>query len=379
MVDTSKVKNLYIILNTPINSKSMSGGDKIFIKISEIIKHNYGVGVTFIGCPDGINLVKNTSKIKFNYFLLNNISGENRNIFITYFLRLLFVFRILFLKIEKNSVVVSASDFITDTIPLFILKLKYQKEIKIFSSMFLRKKFKSFSLKDLLFFLSQNITIFLTKTSGSKIFTNLIDIKFLENKGLNSNQILVLPGGVENFNSIYQTKKYDACFVGRISYQKGIDILLQIWSNVTQINPNLILALIVSGTDAEISNLKSEISALNLSNNIKFLGFLDNEEKYQVMSESKILLFPSRFESFGIVVAESLNLNVPVVSFELEALKLNYSGGIVYSQNQEEFIKNILNLLDNPKRIDELGKEGKVSISEYSWEKIAQKFLQDLV
>ena len=152
MVDTSKVKNLYIILNTPINSKSMSGGDKIFIKISEIIKHNYGVGVTFIGCPDGINLVKNTSKIKFNYFLLNNISGENRNIFITYFLRLLFVFRILFLKIEKNSVVVSASDFITDTIPLFILKLKYQKEIKIFSSMFLRKKFKSFSLKDLLFF-----------------------------------------------------------------------------------------------------------------------------------------------------------------------------------------------------------------------------------
>jgi glycosyltransferase involved in cell wall biosynthesis len=379
MVDTSKVKNLYIILNTPINSKSMSGGDKIFIKISEIIKHNYGVGVTFIGCPDGINLVKNTSKIKFNYFLLNNISGENRNIFITYFLRLLFVFRILFLKIEKNSVVVSASDFITDTIPLFILKLKYQKEIKIFSSMFLRKKFKSFSLKDLLFFLSQNITIFLTKTSGSKIFTNLIDIKFLENKGLNSNQILVLPGGVENFNSIYRTKKYDACFVGRISYQKGIDILLQIWSNVTQINPNLILALIVSGTDAEISNLKSEISALNLSNNIKFLGFLDNEEKYQVMSESKILLFPSRFESFGIVVAESLNLNVPVVSFELEALKLNYSGGIVYSQNQEEFIKNILNLLDNPKRIDELGKEGKVSISEYSWEKIAQKFLQDLV
>ena len=148
---------------------------------------------------------------------------------------------------------------------------------------------------------------------------------------------------------------------------------------MTQINPNLILALIVSGTDAEISNLKSEISALNLSNNIKFLGFLDNEEKYQVMSESKILLFPSRFESFGIVVAESLNLNVPVVSFELEALKLNYSGGIVYSQNQEEFIKNILNLLDNPKRIDELGKEGKVSISEYSWEKIAQKFLQDLV
>jgi hypothetical protein len=79
MEDTLKDRNLYIILNTPINSKSMSGGDKIFIKISEILASEYGYKINFIGCPDGINLVKNSTKSIFKYYQINNISGEGRN------------------------------------------------------------------------------------------------------------------------------------------------------------------------------------------------------------------------------------------------------------------------------------------------------------
>lgn len=379
MADISKAKNYYILLNTPITSKSMSGGDKIYIKISEILKDYYGYNVTFIGCPDGINLVKNSSSLDFNYIYLNNYSGEGKNIILVYFLRLLSSINVLFLKIEKKSVVISASDFVTDTIPMFLLKMKYQKEIQIISSMFLRKELNNFTFKDILFYFSQSITIFLTRVSKSKIFTNLIDIDFLNKMGIPKKNILILPGGVEELGLENSNKVYDACFVGRISYQKGIDLLLNIWKEVVKKNPKLRLSLIVSGTDSEISDLKSEISAKGLSKNIDFFGFLDNLDKYQIMSNSKILLFPSRYESFGIVVAESLNLKVPVIAFELEALKLNYSGGIVYSKDLVEFTDNILDLINNPLRLELLGNEGKKAVVNYSWKKITQKFLEDLV
>ena len=379
MENILKGKNLAIILNTPITSKSMSGGDKIFIKISEILVKKHNFKVTFIGCPEGIKLVKNSTKVNFKYISLNNISGENRNIFLTYFLRLIIIFKVFFIKI-KPSYIISASDFITDTIPLFLLKIRFRNRVKCFSSMFLRKEFSQIKcLRDLFFYISQNITLSLSKIFGISIFTNLIDLNFLISKGFSKRKLKILPGGIDKFNLKNLPKKYDSCFVGRISHQKGLDKLLIIWKEAVKIKSDIKLSLIVSGTDAEISDLKSEISLLGLSKNIEFLGFLDNKKKYEVIQQSKILLFPSRYESFGIVVSEALNLEVPVISFELEALKLNYSAGILYSRDNSEFLKNIFLLLNNPILSENLGKEGKKAVKYYSWENIANKFLIDLV
>lgn len=380
MEDTLKDRNLYIILNTPINSKSMSGGDKIFIKISEILASEYGYKINFIGCPDGINLVKNSTKSIFKYYQINNISGEGRNLFLTYILRLLLIYNVLFLKIEKNSYVISASDFITDTFALFVLRIKYGSGIKAYSSMFLRKEISNnLNVKDILFLLSQVSTLFLTKIFKLKIFTNQIDREFLKKKGISSSNIIILPGGVEEVKIENLEKIYDACFVGRISFQKGTDILLEILKSIIKTKHNFKLALIVSGTVAEISNLKSEISANNLDENIQFLGFLDNQAKYEVISRSKMMIFPSRYESFGIVVAESLNLKVPVVAFGLEALKLNFTNGILYSKNSQEFTDNIKLLLSDKKLIYKLGIEGKKCVERYNWRQITHNFFKDLV
>ncbi|NBO17474.1 MAG: glycosyltransferase, partial [Proteobacteria bacterium] len=122
-----------------------------------------------------------------------------------------------------------------------------------------------------------------------------------------------------------------------------------------------------------------EIKERNLSNNIISLGFLDNKEKYRVISNSKMLLFPSRFESFGIVVAESLNFGIPVIAFDLEALKLNFDEGILFSKNKEEFIKNIFTILEYPSIAEKIGNSGKSFVKKYSWEKIVKNFVDNLV
>jgi len=55
--------------------------------------------------------------------------------------------------------------------------------------------------------------------------------------------------------------------------------------------------------------------------NTKFLGFLDNEEKYRAVKASRVFLFPSSNESWGIVVAEALACGLPVVAFDIPATR----------------------------------------------------------
>jgi glycosyltransferase involved in cell wall biosynthesis len=245
--------------------------------------------------------------------------------------------------------------------------------------MFLRKELsKTSNISDLIYKLSQKITIYITKICKFRIFTNKIDVNYLRNRGIKGSMVKVLPGGVDNINLI-PNKKYDACFIGRIHPQKGIPVLLKIWKKFIQKNPQAILAFICSGNKEEVVSLKNQIKKLGLQSNIKFFGFLDNQDKLQVLANSKMFLFPSSYESFGITVLEALSLKIPVVSFDLDAVKINFKEGVLISKNEKEFLTNILRLSGDSELRDSLGKLGyKLSLN-FSWKKIATQFLNDLV
>lgn len=378
MENISKVKNIFIILNSPTSKLGMSGSDKIYIKIGEEILGK-NINYSFLTNPDGKKILTNSSHSKFEVHLVNNISVDPQNLVGGYLLRILGSFKILFVKIPKNSVVISSSDFLTDTLVLLLIYLKYGKNNLYFTSMFLRKNLnKRFNFSDLLYKFSQLITIQITKLFHLKIFTNKIDISYLNSKGIDKRNILVLPGGIERVE-LQEKKKFDACFVGRIHPQKGIQILLKLWKKFVISHPEAMLALICSGSANQTKDLKLQIKRQGLKNNIKFLGFLDNLDKYKVIAGSKMFLFPSSYESFGISLLEALSLKIPAVSFDLEAIRLNFDHGVLISKNEKEFFKNIEKLFRHPSLREELGAAGfKVSLK-YTWPKIAAQFLNDLV
>lgn len=372
--------NIYIILNSPINPNSMSGSDKIFIKVAENIVKKKLYKVTFIGCLDGISLVKNSSNEKrFNFYTFNNYKIGKFGIIPLYVLRIISSLKLIFYKIPKNSIVISGSDALTDSIPLLILLVKNRGKLKYFSSMFMRKTLsESSSVNDLLFKFSQEITILITRIFKIKIFCNQIDENYLNKKGININKIFVLPGGIE-FQVFDSFKKYDACFVGRINKVKGIPRLLDVWESVVRKNSQLKLAMVCSGTDKEVEEVKNLISFKKLQNNIIFLGYLDNIEKMKIIASSKVLLLPSFYESFGMVVLESFSVKVPVVAYDLESLRFNFEDKILYSTDNRDFKKNIFKLLDNTDLRERFGILGYDFSKKYSWENITEKFLTSLV
>jgi len=105
-------------------------------------------------------------------------------------------------------------------------------------------------------------------------------------------------------------------YAGHVSYRKGADVLAQAMRGVLIKRPNLHLVY-VGGIFSEKGRLVSDdilcLLGPDLKERVHFLGRISREETLYCMTKAKVFAFPSRLESFGLVVVEAMSCGVPVV------------------------------------------------------------------
>ena len=154
----------------------------------------------------------------------------------------------------------------------------------------------------------------------------------------------------------------DTLFLGRLSQEKGVDLLLRAWAKVKNRNRRLVIA----GTGPEESFLKKLASDLNLAN-VVFTGFLDKEQQVSLWSNSSALVVPSIWdEPFGMVVLEAWAKERPVVAFAKgarpELIHHGVNGLLADPFSVEALAKNIQELIDKPDLGPRLGKAGNLCL-----------------
>ena len=85
----------------------------------------------------------------------------------------------------------------------------------------------------------------------------------------------------------------------------------------------------VIGSDINFDDVVKRVKDKGLFENIKFMGFLNGIDKFTVMKSSKICIFPSTYESFGMVVAEAMACGLPVVAYDLPVYREIYPVGMI--------------------------------------------------
>ncbi|NJE04932.1 glycosyltransferase family 4 protein [Thermococcus sp. M36] len=106
--------------------------------------------------------------------------------------------------------------------------------------------------------------------------------------------------------------------------------------------------------------------------NVRFLGYRKDVEK--ILSESALLVLPSKREGFGLVVLEAGSLGVPAVGRRVSAIpELIRDGknGLTF-RDFDELVRVVEELLE-PKRNVKAGRTGKKVASMYSWEAVARE------
>lgn len=153
------------------------------------------------------------------------------------------------------------------------------------------------------------------------------------------------PFAPQNYIKEMSTKTVLA--VGRLTYSKGFDLLLQAWKKVHEKFPDWKLNIV--GEGEERNRLESFINKNHLNHSVKLVGNTNEIDTYYRNSE--IFCLSSRYEGFGMVLIEALAFGLPIVSFDCQAGPseiLEGTGSIlVPKENIEQLSHSLIELMAN--------------------------------
>jgi glycosyltransferase involved in cell wall biosynthesis len=145
--------------------------------------------------------------------------------------------------------------------------------------------------------------------------------------------------------------KKQLCFIGRMDiYQKGIDLMLESFSEFIKYAPGTSFVLVGLYLDHEITALNALLEKFHLnSSQVKVMGKVSAVEKYQILSESYAYFQLSRFEGFGLSIVEALSMAKPVIisdNVPIHEVIHKYEAGYIASDAQQALtgIKEIFEL-----------------------------------
>jgi glycosyltransferase involved in cell wall biosynthesis len=175
-----------------------------------------------------------------------------------------------------------------------------------------------------------------------KLYKEKFDLNF---------EYLPSPLDTQKFSNISDVTKIEnqVAYVGRDSYEKGIDILKQAES---KINGHVIYCTDRSWDDA-----------------------------MKIIKSSQVVVVPSRMESLPTIVKEAFYLNVPVVATNVggipELISDNDTGLLVPPENPEKIADAVNDLLSNPEKAEKLAINGNNFVKKnMTWDVVLPKFIQ---
>jgi glycosyltransferase involved in cell wall biosynthesis len=173
--------------------------------------------------------------------------------------------------------------------------------------------------------------------------------------------------------------------VGRFAEKKGFKYLIQAMPEILKKRPQAKLVLIGFGPQKE--TLKQLIAELNLKNSVLLPGSKTGDELAQYFATADIFIGPSVVtdsgdtEGQGVVFLEAMASGTAVIASDVGGVKdavRNMDTGLLIPQKDPEAIaEKTLLLLEDQELRNKLAKSGqRLAENEYSWEKIAERFLE---
>ncbi|MCD6149976.1 glycosyltransferase family 4 protein [bacterium] len=172
--------------------------------------------------------------------------------------------------------------------------------------------------------------------------------------------------------------------LGRLAKRKGVTWFIN--NVMRQLDKNIIY--VVAGEGKDKRAIEKAVKKNDLQNRIKLLGNISNEEKLKLYNNVDVFIQPNievkgDMEGFGLVVLEAASCELPVVASNLEGLKdaiqNGQNGFLVKPYDSESYKKKIEYLLNDDGFRKKFGQRArKYTIENYSWEKIAGRYLEEI-
>jgi glycosyltransferase involved in cell wall biosynthesis len=169
--------------------------------------------------------------------------------------------------------------------------------------------------------------------------------------------------------------------LGRLAVEKNFDKLLHIVQRCQE--QNIKLELFIAGEGSEKENLIKLTQQLNITKQVKFLGWIKNKQEF--FAKIDIFILPSNNETFGIVLLEAMKYKVPIITTNTDgasAIITDQQNGLLVSKSPLEQMINqiiaaIIKLSSNPQLVEKITNNASKDLQEkYSYQALADIFVK---
>jgi glycosyltransferase involved in cell wall biosynthesis len=164
-------------------------------------------------------------------------------------------------------------------------------------------------------------------------------------------------------------------FVGRFESRKGVDVLLEAMSRVLPDHPDV--DLVLAGEDRPLRPGEPPFGATWLARHadrpwarrVSMVGVVDDDVLHEYYARADLVVLPSRYESFGLVMAEAMMHARPLISTDAsgvrEVVRNGVDGLLVAPGDVDELETAIRRLLADPDQARALGKAARERFDEH--------------
>jgi glycosyltransferase involved in cell wall biosynthesis len=198
-----------------------------------------------------------------------------------------------------------------------------------------------------------------------------------------------------NFQSIFNDKilKPYLLFIGRLEERKNICGIIEAYKILKE-KYNIPHSLVLTGSPGyNYKNIKSTVNGSQFVNEIIETGFVSDEEKWELLKNADVFLFPTFYEGFGLPVLEAQSVGTPVAASNnssipevagsktefSEFLKLGFrkddAGSVLLANphSPEDIAEATYELISDKVLRDDIIKKGSENVKRFSWEECSLK------
>ena len=204
-------------------------------------------------------------------------------------------------------------------------------------------------------------------------------VKELQSYGYKKQLAVVKNGNTDNtFEEKAYTPngKFTLTYVGRIVKYKNLDFVLEVVKELTKTTKNFVLRMVGDGPDFKKYNARCK--KMGIQNYVEFVGRITDREKLgEEYKKADIFFFPSVIDSDGLGLLEAATKGTPSLVVENTGPSeriTNNKTGFTAENNVKAFAEKVLWLMQNPKIVEEVGKNSKQICT--TWENNVEEYVK---
>lgn len=203
-------------------------------------------------------------------------------------------------------------------------------------------------------------------------FTSKIEEREASAFGWRLPPAVIVPNGVDLLPDMEPSASPDSfLFVGRINWKKGLDLLIDALRRI----PSARLKIAGNDEDGYQGRLQQRIQELGIQDRVEFVGFVNDDAKWDLYRGAIALVLPSISENFGNVVLEAMAVGCPVIVTRAVGLAPTVeegSAGLVVNAEAGELAEAMVELQEDPVARRFMGSRGRAIVQgRFTWDAVS--------